>query len=191
MTTGSLKDCLARLGLKQAELAQLLGVSPRTVSLWATGEQALPGPVAGYLRLFEQASPETREGEFRRIDERTKTFDEGVYRVTYRGAAKGERETDTAVAVLRNGRILGSDRHGGIFEGSYEFNPADATNNVHLRLTIPPDGMLVTGLSGGPKGATVDITGVFKRAAPITKAIVHVAGAPIEIEMTYVGPLPN
>jgi transcriptional regulator with XRE-family HTH domain len=191
MSKLALKDWLLRLGLKQAELAQLVGVSPRTVSLWATGEQALPGPVSGYLRLLEDASSSTREREFRRLDERTCRFDEGIYRVTYRGSVRGERETDTAIAVLRSGRIVGADRHGAVFRGSYDFNAEDKTNIVHLRVEIPPDGMLINGFDAGPKGAAVDLVGAFKRASPTAKAVLQVAGMPIEIELSFVEPLPN
>jgi len=191
MTSTTLKDTLNRLGLKQAELAQLLGVSSRTVSLWATGEQALPEPVAGYLRLLERASGDTRETEFRRLAERASRFDEGIYRVSYRGTARGEQESDTAVAVMRSGRIVGADRHGAVFRGSYDFNPALGTNNVHLRLEIPSGAMLVNGISGGTKGMVIDITAGFKRATPTAKTVVNVAGAPIEIELAYIGPLPN
>lgn len=191
MLAAPLKDTLARLGLKQAEIAQLLGVSPRTVSLWATGEQAVPGPVQGYLRLLEQASNEIRDREFRRLAERAHRFDEGVYRVTYRGIARGEREADHAIAVLRNGRIVGADRHGGVFRGSFAFSPADGLNTVHLRVEVPADGMLVNGFHAGPEGATVDLVANFKRATPTAKATVQVAGAPIEIELAFIEALPN
>lgn len=46
-----LKQILDRQALRQADLARLLDVSPRTISLWATGETALPGPVADDLRV--------------------------------------------------------------------------------------------------------------------------------------------
>ncbi|MGL4397314.1 MAG: helix-turn-helix domain-containing protein, partial [Hyphomicrobium sp.] len=130
MAHDGLKAVLERLGLKQAELARLLDVSPRTVSQWATGDQPLPGPVAGYLRLLESADPARRHDEFERLGVRAKTLDEGIYRVVYRGADDGEG--DTALAVLRNGKILGSDPHGGVFMGSYSFDAENDLNTVHL-----------------------------------------------------------
>ncbi len=191
MPQASLKERLQRIGLKQTELAQLLGISPRTVSLWATGEQALPGPAAGYLRLLEKASASTREAEFRRLEDRHRQFDEGIYLVAYRGSSHGKQDGDAAVAVLRSGRIVGADRHGGVFRGSYDFDPASSLNTLHLRLEVPPFGVLVNGVSGGNKGLSIDIVGSFKRAAPTTKTTVSVADVPIEIELTYVEPLPN
>jgi transcriptional regulator with XRE-family HTH domain len=191
MSQATLRERLQRLGLKQTELAQLLGVSPRTISLWATGEQALPGPAAGYLRLLEEASSATRDAEFRRLDDRNNQFDEGIYLVSYRGGARGQTDGDSAVAILRSGRIVGADRHGGIFRGSYDFDPSSSLNNLHLRLEVPPFGVLINGVSGGSKGLSVDIIGSFKRASPTTKTTVNVAGVPVEIELTYVEPLPN
>jgi hypothetical protein len=93
--------------------------------------------------------------------------------------------------VLRNGRILGSDRWGGVFAGSYEYDAVREINSVHVRMQIPPEGTLVTGFQAGPKGATVDIVGRFDRAAPFASSVVEVAGRPVEIKFSYLGPLPN
>ena len=118
-------------------------------------------------------------------------FDEGIYSLQYTGHHNGEAETETALAVLRNGKVLGSDHLGGVFSGSYEFDAIRETNKMHVRLRVPPEGMLVTGFSAGPSGATIDIVGSFERAAPVSKAVVQVAGEPIEIQLTYLGALPN
>ena len=88
-------------------------------------------------------------------------------------------------------RILGSDRHGGTFTGSYDFDPEAQTNTLHVRLAVPPGGMLVTGFDAGPKGATLEIVGRFDRAAPVSKSKVEIAGRPVDVQLTYLGPLPN
>ncbi|MEQ1710457.1 MAG: helix-turn-helix domain-containing protein, partial [Hyphomicrobium sp.] len=67
--TNSLKGILDQLGLKQTELARLLDVSSRTVSLWATGETALPGPVAAYLRVV-RSRPDVLHLELKRLEGR-------------------------------------------------------------------------------------------------------------------------
>ena len=187
----SLKDILDRLGLKQAELARLLDVSPRTVSLWATGNTTLPGPVAAYLRVLQAAGPEVLAAELRALTGRTKMLDEGLYGLVYRGEDGGLPDGGNALAVLRNGKIFGSDRDGGVFTGSYEFDPVNELNKVHVRMQIPPDGRLVTGYAAGPEGATLDIAGAFERAAPVASISVEAAGRPIEVQLTYLGPLPN
>ncbi len=186
-----LKDILDQAGLKQAELARLLDVSPRTVSLWATGDTALPGPVAAYLRVMQSAGPELVAQELSRLEDRALKFDEGIYGLSYSGEHAGLREGGDALAVLRAGKIFGSDRWGGIFSGSYHFDPKHQINQVHVRVQVPPDGELVTGFSGGQGGATVDIVAELERAAPVATAIVDVAGRPIELKLKYLGPLPN
>ncbi|HKZ95410.1 MAG TPA: helix-turn-helix domain-containing protein [Hyphomicrobiaceae bacterium] len=187
----SLKDVLERLGLRQAELAKLLDVSPRTVSQWATGDTALPGPVAAYLRVLQMAGPAAVTEELGRLKGRSKMFDEGIYGLTYKGEYLGQHEAGQGLAVLRNGKILGSDRWGGVFAGSYEYDPVNETNRMHVRIEVPPEGTLVTGFSAGTKGATLDIVGAFERAAPVASAVVDVGGRPVEIELTYLGPLPT
>lgn len=117
-------------------------------------------------------------------------FDEGLYALRY-GTGDGEPVPEDALAVLRNGKILGSDRWGGLFSGSYEFDPTDETNHMHVRLQVPPDGVLINGFEAGPDGATIDIVGEFARAAPIAKASVDIAGRPVEIQLTYLGALPH
>ena len=63
--------------------------------------------------------------------------------------------------MLREGKVLGSDPLGAVFTGTYEFGTARQLNKVRLRLDVPADGVLVTGFSAGPSGATLDIVGAF------------------------------
>jgi transcriptional regulator with XRE-family HTH domain len=191
MPRGHLRAVLERLGLRQAELAKLLDVSPRTVSIWATGEAPLPGPVAAYLGLLQISHPSVVNSELRRLEGRSRMLDEGLYGLSYTGEHLGEVDHGQGLAVLRNGKILGSDRWGGVFAGSYEYDPVSKTNNVHVRLEMPPDATLVTGFASGPDGATLDIVGAFERAAPVSSTVVEIAGVPVAIELTYIGPLPN
>lgn len=191
MANLGLKDVLERLGLKQTEFARLIEVSPRTVSLWATGESALPGPVAAYLRVLQVLPADALAGEMKRVKGRSKMMDEGIYSLEYSGGTDDSSERGSALAALRNGKILGSDRWGAVFMGSYEFDPVTERNSVHLRLNVPPDGRLITGYAAGPEGATLDIVGSFERAAPKTTAVASLEGAELEVTLTYIGPLPN
>ncbi len=191
MSERGLKESLQRLGIRQAELARLLDVSPRTVSLWATGDSPLPGPVAGYLRVLEMAGADAKGRELKRLEGRARMLDEGIYGLAYTGEHLGEADGGDALAVLRNGKILGSDRWGGVFSGSYEYDAAAGTNKVHVRLDVPPEGVLVTGFSAGRDGATIDIVGCFERAAPEASITIDIAGRPVDIKLTYLGPVPN
>lgn len=191
MPDHGLRVALERLGLKQTELAELLSVSPRTVSIWATGAAALPGPVAAYLRVVQSLAPAQLSLELGRLDGRQRMLDEGIYSLNYRAEIAGQADADDGLAVLRNGRILGSDRWGGVFTGSYLFDPATTSNTVHIRMQIPPGGRLISGYTAGPKGSTLEFVASLERAAPVSTTVVDVAGQPVEVQLTYLGPLPN
>jgi hypothetical protein len=109
----------------------------------------------------------------------------------YTAAESGEPDGGSALAVLRAGKILGSDPWGGVFVGSCEFDPEARHYKVRLRFDVPPEGMLITGFSAGPTGAVLDIVGAVERAAPDATMVVEVAGAPVSVQLTYLGPLPN
>lgn len=118
-------------------------------------------------------------------------FDEGIYSLIYRAGDCDEGHNETALAVLRKGKILGSDRHGGLFTGSYEYDSVTQLNRMHVRVQVPPDGILFNGADAGPGGAVVDISGAFDRATPTSQATVDIAGARVELRLIYLGPLPN
>ena len=52
MNAEDFRDCLARLGLSQAEAARLLGVKLRTVQRWAAGRPLVGEPAAQALRAW-------------------------------------------------------------------------------------------------------------------------------------------
>lgn len=187
----NLKDTLKQLGLKQIELAGLLSVSPRTVSQWASGDTARPGPVSAYLRLLSNLTPQQRTKELARIQGRQNMLDEGLYDLTYFWTKSDEPCIANGLAVLRSGKILGSDRLGGVFKGSYTFDNVRQTNTVHVRLKVPDGGILLTGFSAGAEGAVVDISGTFDRAAPTSTSTVDVEGQPLDVRLTYLGALPH
>ncbi len=55
MTSLELTEHLSRLGLNQTEVAQLLGISARTVRRWVEGEE-IPGPAEAALRAWRRLS---------------------------------------------------------------------------------------------------------------------------------------
>ncbi|MDX2307866.1 MAG: hypothetical protein NW216_06495 [Hyphomicrobium sp.] len=186
-----LKNTLDRIGLKQVELARLLDVSPRTVSMWATGDAPVPGPVDAYLRVLENSGPDTVASELGRLKGRHKAFDEGIYMLSYADPnAKGHAGGD-ALAVLRAGRIIGSDRWGGLFEGSYRFDSVHEANHFHVRIKVPPEGELVNGIVAGRDGALLDVVAVLDRATPEAVATVDIGGRPVALRLAYLGPIPN
>ncbi len=188
-----LKRVLDRLGLKQSEFAKLLDVSPRAVSLWATGEVALPGPVRAYLRMLQHAEPAVRSAELARLSSPRPVFEDGLYSLTYgsRSGGPDKRDTRNGVALLRRGRIVGSDAGGAKFEGTYQFDSTRQTNHFHVWLRVPPAGKLVTGLDAGETGAMVEVVADLDRADPVSSTVVHVGGRPLGLTLAYLGPLPG
>jgi hypothetical protein len=115
-------------------------------------------------------------------------FDEGIYDLSYAANDANGRDEGSGIVLLREGRILGCDRSGGLFTGNYDF---DGTHQVHLHLVVPPGGMLVTGFCAGPEGARLDIVCQFDRAASEASTVVTLHGAPVEVRLAYIGPLPS
>ena len=118
-------------------------------------------------------------------------LEDGLYGLHYAAAHGGEPGGARGLAVLRQGKVLGSDPWGAVFTGTYEFDAARQLNKVRLRLDVPPEGTLITGFSAGPAGATLDIVGAFQGNAPETAAVIQVEGASVSVQLTYLGPLPN
>jgi hypothetical protein len=119
-------------------------------------------------------------------------IDDGIYGLDYI-APNGDMcdGIGSLLVVLREGKILGSDNLGGVFSGNYEFSLEEALNKIYVRMRIPPRGELVTGYAAGPEGAILDIVGAVTRTEAVTVTRVEVAGEPIDVRLTYIGPLPN
>lgn len=119
-------------------------------------------------------------------------IDEGVYGLSFEAPAPPGADCSASgqgLAVFRGGLILGSDPHGGVFRGRYHYDPARGEAVVQVRLAIPPHGVLLTGLAAGPEGAFVDVSGRFRPRHPISSAVVDIAGAPVAVELRFMGPL--
>jgi hypothetical protein len=116
-------------------------------------------------------------------------LENGLYDLRYR-AGEGGGVAGSGLAMLRDGRILGSDPWGGVFTGTCEFDPQASTDTVRLRFEVPPAGELITGFAAGPQGAVIDIVGAIDGKAPAPSTTVDVAGAPVSVSLTYLGPLP-
>ena len=119
-------------------------------------------------------------------------LDEGVYDLSIMTLASSNGAGADRVegrAMLRGGRVFGSDPHGGVFTGHYHYDALSGEAVIAVRLAIPPNGVLLTGLEAGPEGLMLDISGRFSPATPVSSAVVEVAGAPMSVELRYVGPL--
>ena len=82
-------------------------------------------------------------------------LEDGIYGLRFAATRDGETDDGSGLAVLREGKVMGSDPLGAVFTGTYEFDATRQLNRVRLRLDVPADGVLVTGFSAGPSGATL------------------------------------
>lgn len=115
----------------------------------------------------------------------------GIYGLRFSASHDGEPERGDGLAVLRDGQVLGSDPLGAVFSGTYEFDDVKGLSRVRLRLEVPADGILVTGFAAGPSGAILEVVGAFTTTPDDTSAFLQIAGAPLGVQITYLGPLPN
>lgn len=120
-------------------------------------------------------------------------LDDGIYGLSFESEPCAGNEPvagrSDGLAVLRGGLIIGSDPNGGVFKGRYRYDAGRGEAVVEVRLAIPPNGVLLTGLAAGPAGAFIDVCGRFPPPAPVSTATVDVGGAPLKVELRYVGPL--
>ena len=176
-----LSKALHRLGLTHAEFARLAGVSPHQVHAWATSNARLPGTIRAYLLHLETSG-------LAGSADRTHPLADGIYSIAFGNAQSGP---GTATAVLRKGRIFGSDPEGGTFSGHYQFDSPRKLNRIDIRYLVPPGRTLVTGYYAGSEGASVDIVGEFGSldTRPVIK--LNVGCQPLDVELNYIGSLPN
>ena len=117
---------------------------------------------------------------------------DGVYGLTIAAAQSpgGVPSPDRveALAVLRAGRLLGSDPNGGVFTGRYRYDASCGEAVVSLRLAVPPHGILLTGLEAGPEGMLLDLSGRFALPQPVSSGTVGVVGVPVSVGLEFVGP---
>jgi len=114
---------------------------------------------------------------------------DGVYGLVFVSCAAAEAHRSDGIAVLREGRLLGSDRNGGVFRGRCLYDAGRGEAVVEVRLAVPPHGVLLTGQEAGPDGATIDVALRFPPPKPVSQAVVDIAGAPVEVELKFMGPL--
>lgn len=188
-----LKRVLDRLGLKQTDFARLLDVSPRTVSLWATGEVAVPGPVKAYLRMVQFADESRRTLEFARLSARTPPVQDGLYSLRYGppGSPPTSSDDGGGIALLKAGRIVGSDDGGGKFKGSYQFDSARQTFHFRVWLRVPPEGQLTIALDNAKAGSLVEVVAELDRPDPFASTVAHIEGRPLILTFAYLGPMPD
>ena len=106
MTPDDLRFALVELGITQTQLARLIGITPRAISLWLGSERGIPGSVEAYLRLMVSLPQSERQLEFSRLNEGIDTMKDGIYKIEYAGSTG----TGSAMLVFEGGRIFERQR---------------------------------------------------------------------------------
>lgn len=142
MKRQELKVILGQIGISQADLAHLVGVTPRAVSLWMTGSRSIPGPLAAYARLLASLPLGMQQAELANLSEEIKTMKDGMYLIQYAGQAGSGYGT----LIFDGGRIYGADIAAGKYDGECHFNEATGLVDVSIRVQMSAGQQSVIGM---------------------------------------------
>jgi hypothetical protein len=187
MDSRALNGTLSELGLGQADLGRLIGVTARAVNLWAKDDRAIPGPVEAYLRLFQMLPPSLRQIELGRLKDRGTNMRDGIFGITF----KGQVGAGLGVLIFEDGRVYGTDSEGARFDGEYVFHEDAGRADVVVKATFPPNVMTVFGIAN-PYEWAIDVSTTFDPNQGSGPLMLKTSlGSPLEAHMKYLRPLPN
>jgi transcriptional regulator with XRE-family HTH domain len=191
MTASMLRTSLSRLGLSQVQLARLLGVTTRAISLWLGEQRAVPPPVDAYLRLLAAVPEAIRLAELQRFNESEITMRDGMYAVEYYSNDTGQTMAGYGFVAFDVGKVYGGDAFGGTYNGECIYNPATGLAEVKIKLTFPPGGMAVFGVSL-PYEWSVEATTRFDPLANPGAAVLTTAnGQTVNVAFRFIRALPD
>jgi hypothetical protein len=157
MNADELRQSLSSLAITQLDLARLLGVTSRAVSLWATDERGVPGPAAAYLRLLLALPKALQAKELATLKQEKSIMCEGMYLFTY----QGHTGVGLGMIVLTDGHAFGTDT-GVQYDGTYAPSPTrPGFVDLQLKATVPPGIGLVQGVPPQPVEYRFDLNCTF------------------------------
>jgi len=169
------------------ENAAGMGVTSRSVNMWACGDRSVPGPVISYLRLFEIVPQAFRDAELALIKEEEPMLKEGMYGIQF---ASGT-DWGAGTLVFENGNIYGVDVAGAKYDGTYEYNKETELIDSKIKVTFPPNVQPVTGLPPQPYEWSFDVEVSFPRGTEKTRMEISTPIGPIDIFVQYMRPIPE
>ncbi len=114
----------------------------------------------------------------------------GIYKIAFAQSAQPQ-DDEIALAVVRNGKVFASDQHGGVYISDVTKTLTDKICISYFTALVPPFGMLVTGIEAGADGAEIEMTAIVDPTSKQQTATLELAGTTIEVDVIYVGSLPN
>lgn len=187
MNHGELKAALVELALSQSDFSRLLEVTPRAVALWMSGERAVPGAAAAYLRVFKLLPLSLRQIELSRLKQRGTGMRDGMFEVSYQARhGKG-----VCVLVFDAGKVYGSDAERVRYDGEYMFDESTSQTNAKLKVSFPPNVTSVFGISN-PYEWALDVTTSFDPRVDSGKLVVTTSlREPLHAEYRFLRALPD
>lgn len=187
MINDELRMLLAELTLSQSDFSKLIDVTPRAVTLWLSGERAVPGPAAAYLRLFKLLTPNLRQVELSRLKQRGTGMRDGMFGITY----QTQQRAGECVLVFDAGKVYGTDAERVRYDGVYEFDERTGRTDARLKVTFPADAMSVFGISNRYEWA-IDVTTSFDPRVDAGQLVVTTSlGEPLNAQYRFLRALPD
>jgi hypothetical protein len=191
MHEGELRTILNDIGISQAEFARLINVTPRAVSLWMVGSRAIPGAVEAYARLLLSLPPGQRQVELARLKERKSTMREGMYAVVFKTTTRQGENNGAGVLVLEGGRAYGADPGLAKYDGTYVYNEETGVADVQIKVTFPPNGEAVFGVSHPYEWAFEGNCKINLNLNPAKTVLRAPTGDNIDIDVIFLRTLPD
>ena len=181
-----LKEHLEAIGISQADLARLLDVTPRGVSLWMVGDRSVPGPVKAYVQLLRSIPLNLRQIELGRLRERKATMKNGMYGITF----QSNNDHGVGVLTFEDGVIYGVDEARVKYDGDYSINETTGMADVRLKVTYPPHVRAVFGVQN-PYEWSIDVTAVLDPKKDQGDLVVKTSvGKSLRAQYQFMRPLP-
>ena len=187
MDRQDLRATLERLGISQSDLARLVDVTPRAVSLWMVGARGVPGTVAAYVQLLESLPLGMRQAELAKLTEEQRTMKDGMYLIDFAGQAG----TGQATLVFEGGRIYGTDNGGGIYDGEFQLDETTDRVNLKIRVQMTAGHASVVGIVQ-PFDWIIDVSTVIDPDKDSDRINIQTSlGKPIVANYRFLRPLPT
>ena len=115
---------------------------------------------------------------------------DGLYELHYSAGTGADAAGDSLLIALRSGRVLGSDRWGGLILGECVFDQATSLHHVKVELKVPPGGILVTESAPREDGGIITIDADLDDQTLRGCGVVDVGGLPVKIALQFKGSVP-
>ena len=112
---------------------------------------------------------------------------EGFYRIDYVGTVG----RGFGIIVLDTQVVVGTDMAGGLYDGTYQFNPDTNMLEAKIKVTIPAGAWLVQGIPAQDKKWNFEFEASFRRETTETPVTVQTPFGPVNVVFRYLRGFPS